>query len=54
MVNDNDGTYKPYLFNGVEFCTDTISSKDSHFHVANDLDFITKLISKAEPEIKEQ
>ncbi|CAF0875517.1 unnamed protein product [Brachionus calyciflorus] len=50
IVGD-DGTYKPSIFDGIFYCTE--SDKKPHLHVKPDRDFIAALISKAESEIKE-
>lgn len=52
-IVDNDGTFKPDLYDGIKSCTDSEDKKKSHLHVLVDKDYIGKLICKAEHEIKE-
>lgn len=50
-IVDDDGTYKPCMFNGIAYCTEM--DKKPHLHINPCRDFIASLIAKAESEIKE-
>lgn len=50
-IVDDDGTYKPCLFNGIAYCTEM--DKKPHLHIQPCRTFIASLIAKAESEIKE-